>query len=253
MWRRRRASAKSPEENEGRHDARGDDDGDANHGDKGWRPTIQRRPEDNDIPVPVEGAIDGSRGRGEFRGARRARYVNNSLSVQHDPIEIVDRGPAKGCGEGEGSTADPRQEPVLVVRTGGSPGRAGQVEGVRHAREDHATRGVRCEPPGLVGAGAAKVRAVQEMIAHWQKFLDESQSLLAGKTLAPFWRGDGGKGVNLRKVFTEPTTLDPVLWIQGTAAAPYLEQGNITDPNTWKDIWGAFGRQSFLGFAVWFN
>ena len=97
------------------------------------------------------------------------------------------------------------------------------------------------------------VKVTQTMIDHWQKFLDESQSLLAGKTLAPFWRGDGGKGVNLRKVFTEPTTLDPVLWIQGTAAAPYLEQGTITDPGTWKDIWGAFGRESFLGFAVWFN
>ena len=57
----------------------------------------------------------------------------------------------------------------------------------------------------------------------------------------------------LHKVFTEPTPLDVVLWVQGTAAAPYLEQGQITDIKTWQDIWNAFGQDSFFGFAAWFN
>jgi hypothetical protein len=93
----------------------------------------------------------------------------------------------------------------------------------------------------------------QAMVDHWMKFLDESQALLAGKKLAPFWRGNGDKGVNLRKIFTDPRPLDAVLWVQGSAAAPYLEEGQITDSKTWRDIWTAFGQESFFGFAIWFN
>jgi len=97
------------------------------------------------------------------------------------------------------------------------------------------------------------VKVTQEMVDHWMKFLDESDALLSGKKLAPFWRGDGSRGVNLHKVFTEPRSLDLVLWVQGSAAAPYLEQGQITDAKTWEDIWNAFGQDSFFGFAAWFN
>jgi hypothetical protein len=95
-------------------------------------------------------------------------------------------------------------------------------------------------------------RVTQEMVAGWLKFLDESDSMLAGKTLAPFWRGTPGRGVNLRRVFTEPAPFDLVLWVQGTGAAPYLEKGPVTDPEFWRMINRVF-RGEFLHFAIWFN
>ena len=92
----------------------------------------------------------------------------------------------------------------------------------------------------------------QEMITGWFAFLDEMDAILAGKKLLPFWRDAGGRGINLRRVFTEPSTLDLILWIQGTGAAPYLEQGTITSPDFWETTNRIF-RGEFLGFAIWFN
>ncbi len=96
------------------------------------------------------------------------------------------------------------------------------------------------------------VRVTEEMVKGWFSFLDEAESILGGKTLVPFWRDAGGKGVNLRRVFTEPTDLDPVLWFQGTAAAPYLEEGKVTSVETWRRLQRVFGGE-FVGFALWFN
>ncbi len=96
-------------------------------------------------------------------------------------------------------------------------------------------------------------RITQEMVDTWQDFLDEAQSLLSGDKLAPFWRGtDRTLGVNLNKVFTEPRPFDLVLWIHGSAAAPYLENGEVTQPETWRRFQQVF-RGNFLGFAIWFN
>jgi hypothetical protein len=53
-------------------------------------------------------------------------------------------------------------------------------------------------------------------------------------------------------VFTEPTQFDLVLWIQGSAATPYLEKGELTRPDVWREIERAFAGD-FLGYAVWFN
>ncbi|MEO6742512.1 MAG: hypothetical protein ABIP20_19895 [Chthoniobacteraceae bacterium] len=98
--------------------------------------------------------------------------------------------------------------------------------------------------------GGAKVS--EEMIKGWFSFLDEMDAILAGKKLLPFWREAGGRGVNLRRVFTEPTAFDLILWIQGTGAAAYLENGTITSSEFWKTTNGVF-RGQFLGFALWFN
>ncbi|MBW4695140.1 MAG: hypothetical protein KME27_25605 [Lyngbya sp. HA4199-MV5] len=95
-------------------------------------------------------------------------------------------------------------------------------------------------------------RVTQPMIDGWLAFLDEADGLLAGKTLVPFWRAREIRGVNLRKAFLEPRTMDVVLWLQGTAAAPYLEVGKMTDRNVWTQLAQVFGGQ-FFGFAVWFN
>ena len=95
-------------------------------------------------------------------------------------------------------------------------------------------------------------RMTAEMIAGWHDFLSEAEALLRGQKLVPFWRGHGGQGVNLRRVFLEPQTFDLVLWIQGTAAAPYLSEGPLTSPDTWRRFEMTF-RGQFVGFALWLN
>jgi len=96
-------------------------------------------------------------------------------------------------------------------------------------------------------------RVTAEMVDGWTRFLDEFGSILAGKKLAPFWRGKAPRrGINVRRVFVEPRTLDFVLWVQGSAAAPYLEEGQVSSTETW----GRFQRicrGDFIGFALWFN
>ena len=100
--------------------------------------------------------------------------------------------------------------------------------------------------------GVLGVPVRQEMIDGWMRFLDESEDLLAGKKLVPFWRGAETRGVNLRKVFTDPRPFDSVLWIQGIGATPYLEDGPMTNPEVWGRLQRVFGGE-FFGFAIWFN
>jgi hypothetical protein len=95
-------------------------------------------------------------------------------------------------------------------------------------------------------------KVTDEMAKGWLDFLAEAEAILGGKKLIPFWRDAGGKGVNLRRVFTEPGELDAVLWLQGTAAAPYLESGPVTRPEVWTRLLRVF-RGEFIGFALWFN
>jgi len=94
------------------------------------------------------------------------------------------------------------------------------------------------------------------MIAGWREFLGEAKALLEGKKLAPFWRdipdAQGVRGINVKRVFYEPQPFDLVLWIQGTAAAPYLDKGPTTSPATWTRFSEIFqGR--FMTFFVWWN
>lgn len=115
-------------------------------------------------------------------------------------------------------------------------------------------------------AAMGGMRVSQEMQIQWQAFLKESEAILQGKKLLPFWRGmEGGTllfggdfpahpelGINLRKIFTEPTRLDLVLWLQGTGLHPYLEKGERTDPESWRRIMNGFRGEFFL-FLTWFN
>lgn len=90
------------------------------------------------------------------------------------------------------------------------------------------------------------------MVEGWMTFLDEADAVLQGKKLVPFWRKGEKRGLNLRRVFTEPRTFDLVYWVQGTAAFPYLETGEKTRPETWRRLQQLFGGR-FIGFAFWFN
>ena len=96
------------------------------------------------------------------------------------------------------------------------------------------------------------VHVTNEMVMSWAKIMDQSEKLLKGEELIPFWRGEHGPGVNLRKVFMEPRDFDLVLWVQGTEAMPYLETGKLTDGDIWRQAQGTFGNR-FPGFALYFN
>ncbi len=93
----------------------------------------------------------------------------------------------------------------------------------------------------------------QERVDAWLRMLDEADAILAGQKLIPFWRGDNPKlGLNLRRAFTQPAPFDLFLWMQGTAATPYLEEGPLTDPEVWRGWRDAFSGEA-LGFSLYFN
>lgn len=89
-----------------------------------------------------------------------------------------------------------------------------------------------------------------QTVAGWTATMGEFDALLKGQKLVPHWRL--AKGINIRRVFLEPRPFDPVLWAQGSAALPYLEDGPMTDGQTWMQIMGML-EGNFLGYAVWFN
>jgi len=43
-----------------------------------------------------------------------------------------------------------------------------------------------------------------------------------------------------------------VLWVQGTAATPYLEKGELTRGDTWRRLLDLF-HGDFVRYALWFN
>jgi hypothetical protein len=97
------------------------------------------------------------------------------------------------------------------------------------------------------------VNLTPEMIDGWQTFLDEFEGILAGEILLPFWRVQTpGVGINFRRAFLETRTFDVILWLQGSAATPYLEEGEVTQEETWQRLNALFGG-NFVGFAFWIN
>jgi hypothetical protein len=86
----------------------------------------------------------------------------------------------------------------------------------------------------------------------WQSILSDAEAVLDGKLLVPHPLLPDGVGINLRTYFDAPGALDPVDWLLGPGASPYLARGQlITDQN-----WLAFQRLTggnALGFALFFN
>jgi len=95
-----------------------------------------------------------------------------------------------------------------------------------------------------------RMPVTDQQVAGWSRFLDEFEALLQGRKLLPHFRFQ--KGINLRRMFTEPQTFDLVLLIQGSAALPYLEEGELADAQTWDQIMQLMGEGP-LGYFVWFN
>jgi len=112
--------------------------------------------------------------------------------------------------------------------------------------------------------GVLQIPVTQEMIDGWRGVLVEMEDLLEGRKLVPFWRDhvrflgpmnpvlQEGRGINLKRFFEEPTEFDLVLFIQGSGALPYVERGQLSHPETWRNLQRLF-RGQFFGFAVWFN
>jgi hypothetical protein len=92
----------------------------------------------------------------------------------------------------------------------------------------------------------------QEVIDGWAQFLDEAEDVLNGEKLLGHWRVSGDRGINLKRVFTEPREFDLVMWVHGAAAIPYLEEGPIVSEETARTLSTTFqGR--FVVFAIWFQ
>lgn len=107
-------------------------------------------------------------------------------------------------------------------------------------------------------SGVLRIPVSEEMVNTWLSTVEEVELVLQGRRLIPFWRGNqADRGVNLKKlVMNPPQNFDVFLWVQGTAATPYLEKGPLTrfaDPNSWRRIDQSFGQFNFAGFAIWFN
>lgn len=107
-------------------------------------------------------------------------------------------------------------------------------------------------PSPKQNGGVLGIAFTDQMVAGWQDFLVELDDILSGAKLVPFWRDGDKRGVNLRRAFLESKRFDLVLWFQGTGAAPFLEEGPQSCPETWDRFQRIFGGD-FIGFALWIN
>ncbi|MEZ4606167.1 MAG: hypothetical protein R2865_05000 [Deinococcales bacterium] len=56
----------------------------------------------------------------------------------------------------------------------------------------------------------------------------------------------------MRKVLLNPSDFDLVMWLQGSLAAKYSEQGEVVSQEMLENLWQIYGEDIF-GFAAWFN
>jgi hypothetical protein len=104
--------------------------------------------------------------------------------------------------------------------------------------------------PAQTGMLAGGLDIDDTVLAGWNAFLDELGAILKGEKLVAHWRFR--QGINLRRMFLEPRTFDAVLLAQGSAAVPYLEDGPLSDSQTWERILQLFGG-NFFTYFIWIN
>jgi hypothetical protein len=104
--------------------------------------------------------------------------------------------------------------------------------------------------PGPSQKGVLDMPVTAEMIASWLAMLNEVEAVLDGRKLAPHPRFN--RGINVKKLFTEPKQFDLVLWITGHGALPFLEDGPLVDTSSWNQASQVF-RGNLLTYAFWFN
>lgn len=86
----------------------------------------------------------------------------------------------------------------------------------------------------------------------WLAVLTDTESILKGDLLVPYWRVGGTAGLNVGRMFTEPAPIDLAGWVQGWAALPYLEQGSIVLPDSAQAFESMIDGDPML-MALWLN
>ncbi|VAX38656.1 hypothetical protein MNBD_PLANCTO02-323 [hydrothermal vent metagenome] len=109
--------------------------------------------------------------------------------------------------------------------------------------------------PNPQQTGVLQVKVTPQIIAGWKTFLNETEAILSGKKLVSHWRVTDGRAINVRKFFTKSKQFAPVLLIQGSDVALFLEKGETTKLKFWTELLQKFGSENggFFGFALWFN
>lgn len=96
------------------------------------------------------------------------------------------------------------------------------------------------------------VQITEETVQGWMLFLDEFEAVLKGERLIQHWRVVDGRGINLRRMFDEPTLFDPILIAQGSTVLPYLEDGETVSEETVETIFDML-EGGLLGYFIVFN
>ncbi len=86
----------------------------------------------------------------------------------------------------------------------------------------------------------------------WMQLLGDAESVLQGNLLVPHPLMPVGTGIDLAAYIENPTDLDLVGWIQGTAAMPYMAQGPRITAQYWHAFTRVSGGRAGL-FAFYFN
>ena len=79
-----------------------------------------------------------------------------------------------------------------------------------------------------------------------------TEGLLKGELFIPYWRADANHGVNLARMFTDPAPIDPIGWIQGYSAVPYIQQGRTVSAQSWTAFEQMMAGESIL-FTIFLN
>lgn len=93
-------------------------------------------------------------------------------------------------------------------------------------------------------------RITEAQVAAWRATLDTADQILDGTLLVPHWRF--AKGVDLKAYFETARRTDLVMLITGYDALPFLRDGPVASPESFRAANEAFG-DNFLGYAFWFN
>lgn len=86
----------------------------------------------------------------------------------------------------------------------------------------------------------------------WLGVLDDAQAVLDGKMLVPFWRFAPGHGIDLKAWIDDPSSVDLIDWIQGSAALPYAKPGLTVGDDNWNRFTTMFQGRAGL-YMVLFN
>ena len=112
--------------------------------------------------------------------------------------------------------------------------------------------------PNSRQSSAIGVPVQKDVAQNWQVVLDEFDAILDGQKLIPYWRMARGKdsktgvGVNLFRLLEDPGDMDPILWIQGSGAVPFLEEGELLDRAALRNFRKSAAGNMML-YAIWFN